>query len=196
MLTHKMDGKHKVKVGNLLRKSGYKMKRGGSAFSEAAVEDAVAKGVHQHEQNDHPGTKKTKMKFAAGGCVPGEKNGGRADKKSRLKHGGKSKAPHTKINIMVAPGKSDSAPSMGAAPGLGAMPGAAMARPPMPMSPVPPMGGPPPPMMGMGAQRPPGLKTGGRAKSGKQIGHYDAGAGSGEGREEKIKNYKKTARKS
>jgi hypothetical protein len=182
MLTHGMDGSHKAKVGRVIRSAGYPMKRaaGGrcmknGGYSAAHAVTAPTKG--------EPETPSTKLK--SGGVAAAEKSAHRADKSSRSKlaKGGK---PHTKINIMVAPGKSASAP---------------MAPPALP--PIAPMGGPAPrppmapgvapPMMRPGMM-PSAMKAGGRAKD-RKIGHYEAGAGSGVGREEKAENYKKNVKK-
>jgi hypothetical protein len=178
MLTHATDGKHRTKAHNMLRGAGYAAKRSsGGGFSEAHKVKAIVKdAVTQHENHEHDG-KHTKLKLKSGGIAAAEKSGSRPDKKSRLKGGGK---PHTKINIMVAPGRGDAAP----------MPSVGAPIPPPQMAPRPPMApGVAPPMMNAG-MRPPTMKKGGKVVDGK-IGHYTAGAASGEGREEKTANQKK-----
>ena len=196
MLTHGTDGKHKVKAHNMLRDSGYSVKRaaGGSAYSEAHADvkqdkKLVQDAVNQHESHDHPGTKHTKLKLKSGGIASNERSHQRLDHKPRLAKGGK---PHTKINIMVAPGGH----SDGMRPLAGGPVGAGAALPsPAPIAP-PQLAGRPPmapgvaPPMARAGMSPQVLKRGGKAVNGK-IGHYDAGAGSGVGREEKAENYRK-----
>ena len=188
MLTHGMDGKHKSKAHSMMRGAGYSVKRasGGSSEAHDVAQDKklVKKAVAEHEEHDHKGEAKTKLKLKSGGIAAGEKSEHRPDKKSRMAKGGK--AHHTKINILVAPGKSD-----GSAP---AVPSAPMAPPigaPQ-MAPRPPVvPGTAPAMMRPGMM-PQSIKTGGKVM---KAGHYDAGAGSGVGREEKAENYKKSVKR-
>lgn len=188
MLTHGTDGKHKVKAHKMMRGAGYGVKRSMGGLSKAeksepATKGQIVKAIDQHDDQLHHG-KRTTVKLKSGGVAAEEKSAHRPDKKPRLASGGKSgRGAHTKINIMVAPGKSDSP----AAPM--SLPSPAMPAPQMP--PRPPIApGIAPPMMSPG-MKPPNMKAGGRMKPG----HYEAGAGSGVGREEKVKNYKKSVKK-
>jgi hypothetical protein len=155
----------------------------------------AAKDVHAHESHMHKGEPKTKLKD--GGCVEGEKGHSMAHRARGGKSGGKG-GRHTKVNVIIAPqggggGGARPMPMMPAHPPMaGQPPGAA-----------PPMGGPPPgaapggappmpppgmtrPGMGMpGAMPPPGMMR----KRGGSIPNIDAGAGSAEGRLEKMKAY-------
>ena len=180
MLTHGLDSKHKAKAHKMLSDSGYSVSKakGGAIAKEKAI---VKKAIKQHEAHEHKGQPKTKLKLKSGGVADHEKSNHRADKPSRLAKGGKA---HTKINIMVAPGKGgDNAP---AAPMN--LPGGNITPPQMP--PRPPVSpGIAAPMMRQGMM-PQAVKTGGKIN-----GRYDAGAGSGEGRLEKEKNYKKSVKK-
>lgn len=193
---HPTDGKHKVKARNLMRGAGYKLNHGGKAYSEAhddqkqdpkLIESSV--GGHDPKSMNHGRNYSNLKTLKAGGIASGEKSHHRSDKTPRkAKAGGKQ--AHTKINIMVAPGKSG-----GGMPSPGGMPLPPIA--PIGAAPRPPMApGTAPPMARPGMMPPPVAKHGGKLKSGgRAIGRYDDGAGSGEGRLEKVKNYKKNVKK-
>lgn len=111
-----------------------------------------------------------------GGKVEGCQTKQRMDRGKFANGGNVGKKGGTTVNVIVAPSK-----------------------PAMPMPPMP-AGAPPPPMGGMApppAGPPPGpMPTGGMPmrKRGGRVGKYEAGAGSGLGREEKIENYGKKAK--
>lgn len=159
----------------------------GRKMAESRVK-AYAKGgkVHADEAQDKSLIKKMMKKEDKGEFnVGGKVSTPRADKFAR---GGKTKGKHhkgTHINIaVVAPhgkGQEDPAASMPPAmpPGMPS-PGAPMAPPPG-MAPPGPPGGPPPGM--------PPMKRGGAAYAKGGMVPMKAGAGTGEGRKEKIKAY-------
>jgi len=145
---------------------------GGKGVTLGEVEGKIKKAFTEHDKQLHGGAK-TKLKFKSGGAVPGFAAGGRLDKPSRS-HKGKGHAKTT-VNVVVAGGH-------GPAPAPAPMPVPVPQRPPMGGAPVP--GGAIPPGAAAGAPMPMMRKRGGVV--GKE---YEAGAGSGEGREEKIKAY-------
>jgi|SRR5580658_1937133 hypothetical protein len=157
---------HKRKQARaVLTRAGYSA---GGHMTPTAVKGMVKRGIHEHEENMHRGSKETRIKLASGGEVTGDAAKSRGDKKGR---GGKGKAS-TKINIIVAPHPPGGAPA--GPPAMAAPP--VMARPPMPPAPPPrpPMGAPPPGAPGMAGP----MKTGGSVK-------LTAASGSAKGREEK-----------
>lgn len=131
----------------------------------------ASKMVHAHEGALHPGKPKTRLdKFARGGAPKSKKGKG------------------NHVNIVIgSPAEKEPVPVPVPMPGGGAPP---MAPPPMAAAGAPPMGGPGmpprPPMAGM-----PMRARGG--KVGKMPVPMDAGAGSGPGREAKVKAYGKRA---
>lgn len=162
--------KRNAKAKSLLSRGGYK--HGGE------VKETVKKGVHDHEKHLHKGEKETKLKLKSGGTADGCAGKNMVGKYAR---GGATKAKKggTTVNVVIAPSgqqQPQKVPVPVPSPGGGGMP-----------PPRPPMGGGAPP----GAMPPPGggmpprppMKRGGEVKK------YDAGAGGGLGRMEKIKKY-------
>lgn len=182
---HKMDGGSSVPTARMAFQGGPSMmtkaaglKHGGKAHGDEAEDRALIRKM----------VKKDDLKRAKGGSVSdGELEGTRpTGGREAHKRGGKAGKGKMNVNIVIAPqGGHDQAPAA-AAP-------APMPMPPPPRAPMampPPQGGglPPGMMLGQGAPpMPPGgpmmpRKRGGRAE-------MEAGAGSGLGRLEKIKDY-------
>lgn len=154
------------------------------------VDEKIKSAVHKHESHDHSGKPLTKLK--EGGIMSAKKTHPRLDK---LKRGGKH---GTKVNVIIAP-QGGKQPVPVPVPTGGA-----------PLPPRAPMSTPPAGPMGAGAPMP-GMKTGGKmtklpdeptdepdtmpdkkkcggATKRAAGGRMTAGAGSGEGRLQKIKN--------
>jgi len=137
------------------------------------IKKEIRRAFKSHDKNLHGG-KHEVLKFKTGGAVPGEAAGRRLDKPSRS-HGKKGHAKTT-VNVVVAGSHPQPQPV------------------PVPVPQRPPMGGAPVP----GGAMPPGAAAGVPGagpvpmmrKRGGGVGkEYEAGAGSAEGRDEKIKAY-------
>lgn len=132
-----------------------KMCGGGRMAKGGTVEAEIKKAIGEHEKHDHPGKRKTKVKFAEGGGVEGKEPHERADKRARggAKEGKSGGKGHT-TNVIIAQPGGGGGPSGGPAgapppmaaphppivPGPGGAPG--MAGGPPPMRPPMPAGGP------------------------------------------------------
>lgn len=145
----------------------------------------IAEAVKRSGGGDELKKAKVPKGYADGGMIPGEVSKPRADRSKR------GQSPVT-VNVVVA-GDKPQPPMMpaGGPPPMGAVPPG-----PPPVRPGAPAGAPPgiPGMPGIPGGGPQGLSAGmlGRKRGG---GVYDAGAGTGLGREEKISKYGKKAKK-
>jgi hypothetical protein len=175
---HSARAENRGKAHDLIERTGNRMERratGGRTHSDAKEDEAmIAKAIHEHEAADHPGKKKTKLKFASGGHVEGEHARGHMGKRARGGSAGK-KAGHV-TNVIVAP-QGGGAPG-GMRPPMPAPGGQPMMAPP-PRPAVPPQAamppaGPPPGAMPAGpppGMRPPGaMKRGGGVQKTQEVG--------------------------
>ncbi|MDE2096333.1 MAG: hypothetical protein KGL39_03740 [Patescibacteria group bacterium] len=167
---------HHSRADHLLHGAGYESK----AADRRSDEKMIRKAIDEHDDQLHGG-KKTHLKFARGGSVPGHSKGKRG--------------PKVMINIHTGAGQMEKQAALRAGIGIGARAGARMASakmagPPggaMPGGAAPPMapggvGGPANPMV-----RPGMMAKGGAVKYGD--GDMEGGAGSGVGRIDKADTY-------
>ncbi len=164
-------GEHHDRAHEALHRSGNKVPhraRGGATNHPDAREDAamIRTAMAEHESHDHPGKPKTKLKFADGGGVDGERGVHHLGKRARGGHADGKGGKHV-TNVIIAPQGGGAGGGMRPA----MPPGQPMAapRPAMPPAGPPPgAGGPPmgPPPGGqpMGMRPPGAMKRGGGVK--------------------------------
>ncbi len=164
-------GHHMGKLGGHLRIGGSVMEHADAHKDKKMIDEAVRKGIGEHEDHEHGG-RHTRLKLADGGMAGGAMNQPSASKSPR----GKSKgAAKNHIAIVIAPqgGQGQGAAPPPRPPMPMPPPGPGAPPPPMPPRPMPPPGaGMPPPGMSAGpGMPPPGMppmrKSGGAAKHGR-----------------------------
>lgn len=138
---------------NYARRSGYK--RGGAVSDEDQDRAMVKKAVAEHEEHDHKGEAKTKLRIKRGGRVEGKEPKTRLDKRARGGQVGKKAPVNVIVNSGGGEGEKQEAAQAGMRQGMqmGAVMGARAAAakmgggaggPPGPMPTAPMPGGPPP----------------------------------------------------
>lgn len=148
---HGLNGGH-LKIGGSIGKHADAMQ------DKQQIDEAVRKGISEHEAHDHPGEKRTRVRLRDGGMADGMMPQDRADKAPRGKGKGGAK---NHIAIVIAPQGGGQQPPPQRVPVPAAAP--PPARPPMPPPGAMPPGGMPPGGMPPGAMppRPPMMPPGG-----------------------------------